>query len=248
MFTSLKKNICFQSASAPLVDATATPAAARVGIDRGWAAPYQTRRDLPAQTRVDWAWRGACLISPSTSSTPTAGVSAATSRGHPPMVATSGRILVSLGLHPIAEVSYFQGSLSYGVSQGSYLGEFGSPPYSGGQLLPGVALLWWQPAILSQWVWVSNPLYSGDQCHYFQGSPSYGGTQRLYLGEFGSLSYSGGQDHYFQGSPFYGGSQRLYLGGFGSPSYSGDQRCYFQRFPSYGGDQRSYLGESGSPF
>ena len=138
----LKKNICFQSASAPLADATATPAAARVEIGRGWAAPYQTRRDLPAQTRVDWAWRGACLISPSTSSTPTAGVSAATSRGRPPTVATSGRISVSLGLHPIAEVSYFQGSLSYGVSQRSYLSEFGSPPYSRGQLLPGVALLW----------------------------------------------------------------------------------------------------------
>ena len=66
------------------------------------------------------------------------------------MVLASGRISVSLGHHRIAEVSYFQGSLSSGVSQRSYLGELGSPPYSGGQLLPGVALLWWQPAILSQ--------------------------------------------------------------------------------------------------
>ena len=42
------------------------------------------------------------------------------------MVLARGRILVSLGHHHIAEVSYFQGSLSYGGSQRSCLSEFGS--------------------------------------------------------------------------------------------------------------------------
>ena len=135
------------------------------------------------------------------------------------MVATSGLILVSLGHHPIAEVSYFQGLFSYGDSQRSYLGELGSPSTA----VISIATSRGRPPMVaaSDRILVNLGHHPIAEVSYFQGLFSYGGSQRSYLGEFGSPSTA--VISYFQGSPSYGGSQRSYLGEFRSPSYSRGQ-------------------------